>query len=196
MIVDQVAFADVITYYKKAIELDAKIANDLNAIGKTYFSKKQYKEAASIFELAIATPNTKNFLEDNIYYGLCIYTENRSKKLEELDKESMMKADKSLDAVIAASPTYLESYLYKARINNTLENDEIAKNSYQKFIDLVTAKSPEEIATNKAKLIESYNNIAAIFANTDKPKAIEYFTKTLALDPANKYALDSIKALK
>jgi hypothetical protein len=44
----------------------------------------------------------------------------------------------------------------------------------------------------KAKFIESYNNMAAFF-NTDKIKAIEYFNKTLAIDPANKYAVDSIK---
>lgn len=196
MITDKVAFDDVLSNYKKAIELDEKIANELNAIGKAYFTKKQYKEAASVFELAIATTTSKNFLEDNIYYGLCVYTENRNKKPEELDKEAMIKADKSLDVVIAATPSYLESYLYKARINNTLENDEVAQVTYQKFIDLVVVKTPEEIAANKAKLIEAYNNIAAIYANTDKPKAVEYFTKTLELDPANKYALDSVKVLK
>jgi Tfp pilus assembly protein PilF len=196
LIVDQAAFADVLSNYKKAIELDEKIANELNAIGKAYFTKKQYKEAASVFELAIATTTSKNFLEDNIYYGLCVYTENRNKKAEELDKEAMIKADKSLDVVIAATPSYLESYLYKARINNTLENDEVAQITYQKFIDLVVVKTPEEIAANKTKLIEAYNNIAAIYANTDKPKAVEYFTKTLELDPANKYALDSVKVLK
>lgn len=196
MITDKVAFDDVLLNYKKAIELDEKIANELNAIGKAYFTKKQYKEAASVFELAIATTTSKNFLEDNIYYGLCVYTENRNKKLEELDKEAMIKADKSLDVVIAATPSYLESYLYKARINNTLENDEVAQVTYQKFIDLVVVKTPEEIAANKTKLIEAYNNIAAIYANTDKPKAVEYFTKTLELDPANKYALDSVKVLK
>ncbi len=196
MITDKVAFDDVLSNYKKAIELDEKIANELNAIGKAYFTKKQYKEAASVFELAIATTTSKNFLEDNIYYGLCVYTENRNKKPEELDKEAMIKADKSLDVVIAATPSYLESYLYKARINNTLENDEVAQVTYQKFIDLVVVKTPEEIAANKTKLIEAYNNIAAIYANTDKPKAVEYFTKTLELDPANKYALDSVKVLK
>jgi len=196
LIVDQAAFAEVLSNYKKAIELDEKIANELNAIGKAYFTKKQYKEAASVFELAIATTTSKNFLEDNIYYGLCVYTENRNKKAEELDKEAMIKADKSLDVVIAATPSYLESYLYKARINNTLENDEVAQITYQKFIDLVVVKTPEEITANKTKLIEAYNNIAAIYANTDKPKAVEYFTKTLELDPANKYALDSVKVLK
>lgn len=37
--------------------------------------------------------------------------------------------------------------------------------------------------------------MAAIYANSDKAKAKEYFNKTLALDPANKYALDSVKIL-
>jgi hypothetical protein len=48
----------------------------------------------------------------------------------------------------------------------------------------------------KTKFIESYNAIAAAYANTDKTKAKEYFAKTLTLDPANEYALQSLKALK
>jgi hypothetical protein len=47
----------------------------------------------------------------------------------------------------------------------------------------------------KNKFIEAYNNIAAVFANSDKTKAVDYFNKTLALDPANEYALSSIKLL-
>ncbi|MEO8240577.1 MAG: tetratricopeptide repeat protein, partial [Flavobacterium sp.] len=46
------------------------------------------------------------------------------------------------------------------------------------------------------KIVESYNSIGASYANTDKPKAIEYFNKSLALDPANTYASQSVKALK
>ena len=197
LIVDQAAFAEVLSNYKKAIELDEKIANELNAIGKAYFTKKQYKEAASVFELAIATTTSKNFLEDNIYYGLCVYTENRNKKAEELDKEAMIKADKSLDVVIAATPSYLESYLYKARINNTLENEEVAQITYQKFIDLVVVKTPEEIAANKTKLIEAYNTIATIYAlSKDYLKAKENFSKTLTIDSTNDYALKSLGELK
>ncbi len=46
------------------------------------------------------------------------------------------------------------------------------------------------------KVIESYNTIAASYANTDKAKAIEYFNKTLTLDPTNNYATESLKLLK
>jgi cytochrome c-type biogenesis protein CcmH/NrfG len=38
--------------------------------------------------------------------------------------------------------------------------------------------------------------MASHFANTDKAKAKELLNKTLALDPANTYALESLKILK
>ncbi|MNL85292.1 hypothetical protein D3C87_2135590 [compost metagenome] len=46
------------------------------------------------------------------------------------------------------------------------------------------------------KVVESYNSIGAAYANTDKAKAIEYFNKSLVLDPTNAYATQSVKALK
>lgn len=193
---DATKFELALAEIKKAVELDPAIANDLNAFGKEYFSKKQYGLSAKIFEIAITNPKSKNFLEDNIYYGLNVYTENKGKTADKIDRVALDKADKALDAVILASPEYTESYIYKARINNTLEKEDIVIANYQKFIDLIMAKTPEDQKTNQGKITEAYNNIGAIYANTDKTKAKEYFNKTLALDPTNKYALDSIKILK
>ena len=48
----------------------------------------------------------------------------------------------------------------------------------------------------KNKFTEAYNNMAAFYANTDKAKAKELFNKTLALDPTNGYATESLKLLK
>jgi lipoprotein NlpI len=67
---------------------------------------------------------------------------------------------------------------------------------YQQYIDTVTVKGEAEMTKNKPKFIEAYNNMAATFANTDKAKAKELFNKTLALDPANNYATESLKVLK
>ena len=67
---------------------------------------------------------------------------------------------------------------------------------YEEYLKVVTEKGEEEVTKNKAKFIESYNNIAASYANTDKSKAKEYFNKTLALDPTNTYATESLKTLK
>jgi tetratricopeptide (TPR) repeat protein len=67
---------------------------------------------------------------------------------------------------------------------------------YEEYLKVVTEKGEEEVTKNKAKFIESYNNIAASYANSDVTKAQEYFNKTLALDPTNAYATDSLKSLK
>ena len=70
--------------------------------------------------------------------------------------------------------------------------------NYEDYIAKTTALGAEELAKPavKAKFVESYNNMAASFANTDKVKAIEFFNKTLTIDPANNYAAESIKILK
>ena len=194
--VDATVLASGIANVKKAVDAEPSLANALNEIGKKYFTEKVYDVSAAIFEIAISNPNSKNFLEDNIYYGLAVYTVNRSKELKDRDVASLQKADLAMDAVIVASPTYLESYLYKARINGSLEKDDVMAATYQKYLDLVLAKGEEEVTKNKAKVTESYNSIAAFYANTDKAKAKEFFNKTLALDPTNAYALDSMKLLK
>jgi hypothetical protein len=69
--------------------------------------------------------------------------------------------------------------------------------SYQKYVELVTAKGDEEIAKSKAKLIESYNNSAAYYAaSKDLVKSKELLSKTLLLDPTNAFALESMKTIK
>ena len=181
---------------KKAVELEPTMVNELNEVGKKYFGQKAWKVAALVFEIAITNPNSKNYLEDNVYYGLSVYTDNRGKDATTMDKVALGKADVAMDNVLIANPNYQEAYLYKARINNTLDSDEIMAANYQKYIDLVIVKGEEEITKNKKKITESYNAIAAHYANTDKVKAKEYFNKTLALDPTDSYATESLKILK
>ena len=101
-----------------------------------------------------------------------------------------------MDTVIVATPTYQEAYLYKARINNSLGKDDIMAATYQKYLDVVTAKGPEELTKNKAKVIESYNTMASFYSGSEVPKAIELLNKTLELDPANVYAMDALAILK
>ena len=108
----------------------------------------------------------------------------------------MQKADVAFGNVITASPTTQDAYLFRARTNRLLENDEMMAMYYQQYIDVVTAKGEEEVTKNKAKFIESFNNIASALANTDKIKAKEMLNKTLLLDPANAYALEAMKLLK
>jgi lipoprotein NlpI len=79
-----------------------------------------------------------------------------------------------------------------------LEKDDLIIKNYEQYVTNMTAKGAEELAkpATMKKVIEAYNSIGASYANTDKAKAVEFFNKTLALDPANAYASQSVKALK
>lgn len=181
---------------KKAAEMDNALSKEFNETGKAYFGQKLYGVAAKFFELAMANQDSKTAMEDSLYYAICIITENRNKDAKTIDRVAMDKADKALDFVISRNADYPESYFYKGRIYNMLENDEAMATNYQKYIDLTLAKGESEAAKNKTKLIESYNNMAAHFANFDKTKAKELLSKTLELNPADSYALEAMKLLK
>jgi cytochrome c-type biogenesis protein CcmH/NrfG len=64
------------------------------------------------------------------------------------------------------------------------------------FLDFNYTLYKTEMDKLSPKFIEAYNNIAAAYANTDKAKAIQFFNNTLAIDPENRYALQSLEFLK
>lgn len=184
---------------KKSIEMEPLAVQELSEVGKKLFGQKLYSEAAAIFEFGANTAESTSYLDDNVYYGLAIYYANINKaKGVQVDAVALQKADAAFDKVLVASPSYLEAYLYKARTNRLLEKDDLMVKNYEDYVAKTTELGAEELAKPaiKTKIVECYNNMAASFANTDKPKAIEYFKKTLALDPENSYAADSIKILK
>jgi predicted Zn-dependent protease len=197
--IDPSAFSAGLVDIKKAIEMEPLAVQDLSEVGKQLFTQKLYNEAAAIFEFGANTKESTSFLDDNVYYGLANYYANTNKgKDVKVDVVALQKADAAFEKVLVASPTYLEAYLYRARTNRLLEKDDVMVKNYEDYVAKVTELGADELAKPavKAKVIESYNNMAASFANTDKAKAIEYFKKTLAIDPANNYATESIKILK
>jgi len=197
--IDPTAFSSGMVDIKKAIEMEPLAVQELSEVGKKLFAKKLYNESAAIFEFGANTAESTTFLDDNVYYGLAHYYANINKEKDvKVDAVALQKADAAFQKVLIASPTYLEAYLYRARTNRLLEKDDVMVKNYEDYVAKTTELGAEELAKPavKAKFIESYNNMAASFANTNKPKAIEYFNKTLALDPANNYALESVKILK
>jgi tetratricopeptide (TPR) repeat protein len=184
---------------KKAAEMDANsLAMNISEIGKKLYELKLYKQAASIYEIAVANKESKNYTLDNFYLGNSLYFDNTRKDIVKADPVALQRADLAYAAVIEASPKTQDAYIYRARTNSLLENDELTIKYYNEFLAIVTEKGPEEMAKPAVvkKIIESYNTAGASYANTDKVKAIEYFTKTLVVDPTNQYAIDSMKALK
>jgi len=197
-VVNPAAFEAGLAEIKKAVVAEPLAVEDLGDFGKELFGKKQYDQAAAIYELSTTNTEQKNYLNDNVYYGISLYYANANKEKTAMDAAALAKADAAFDRVLVASPTYDEAYLYKGRINNLLEKDDLIIKNYQEYINKTTAKGAEELAkpATVKKVVESYNSIAAAYANTDKAKAIEYFNKSLVLDPTNAYATQSVKALK
>ena len=197
--IEPAAFQAGLVDIKKAIEMEPLAVQELSEVGKNLFSKKLYNQAAGIFEFGANTKESTTYLDDNIYYGLAHYYANVYKaKDAKVDAVALEKSIVAFGKVLEASPNYLEAYLYLARTNRLLDKDDAMVKNYEDYVAKTMELGAEEVAKDavKAKIIESYNNIAASYANTDKAKAIEYFNKTLALDAANSYANESIKILK
>ena len=197
--IDAALFDNALLDVKKASEMDAHgLALDISEVGKKLYEQKAFKQAAAVYEIAVAYKESKNYILDNFYLGNCIYFDNTRKEVVKPDTVALQIADSAYGAVIEASPKTQDAYLYRARTNSLLENDAMTIKYYDEYVRVVTEKGPEELAkpATVKKIIESYNTSAASYANTDKAKAIEYFNKTLAIDPTNQYAIDSIKSLK
>jgi tetratricopeptide (TPR) repeat protein len=197
--VDTALFDNGILDVNKAAEMDRNsLSINLSDLGKKLYEQKFYKQAASIYEIAVANKESKNYVLDNFYLGNSLYFDNNRKDVIKADPIALQRADLAFGVVIESAPTTADAYIYRARTNNLLENEDMTIKYYNDYVTVVSAKGPEEVAKPAVvkKLIESYNTPAAIYANTDKIKAVEYFNKTLVLDPANQYALDSLKALK
>ena len=195
--IDPVAFEAGLASIQKSIVMEPLAVEDLNEVGKKMFGQKLYKEAAAIFELGAANAESKSYLDDNLYLGLSLYYANNKKDVKP-EIAGLQKADAAFDKVLVASPSYYEAYIFKARTNSLMENDENTIKFYEAYVAAVTSKGAEETAKPAVikKIAESYNTIGATYANTDKVKAVEYFNKTLVIDPTNAYALSSIKQLK
>ncbi|WP_281227824.1 tetratricopeptide repeat protein [Flavobacterium aquiphilum] len=197
--IDTALFDNAILDVKKSAEMDANgLAMNISEIGKKLYEQKAFKQAAAIYQIAVTNKESKNFVLDNFYLGNSIYFDNTRKDVVKPDLAALQIADSAYGAVIEASPKTQDAYLYRARTNSLMENDAMTIKYYDDFVRVVTEKGPEELAkpATVKKIIESYNTSAASYANTDKAKAKEYFNKTLAIDPTNEYALNSIKALK
>jgi len=197
--IDNQLIDDGVTDLKKYFEMSAAIASELPELAKKLYDKKQYAAAASVYEIAILNPETKSYLMDNFFFASSVYwSYNGIENLKPEQMEQLKKAEASLDTVIAASPSTQDAYLFKARIQVLLKNDVLVAKNYEDFIARVYKKDPKDLTTKamKAKLVEAFNNMAIIYATTDIAKAKESFNKTLSIDPANQFAIDSLKSLK
>jgi len=183
----------------KAVKLDSTNADALAEVAKTYFDAKKYGKAALIYDDVIkADPNAKGVLYSYYYDGLAYYFDYVNATVKP-SKENLVKADSSIAKVAALAPTTTDAYLYRARINNAMDDQThpkgLAVPFFETFIQKVTVEKPELAAANAKKLGEAYDNLGAFYADTDKAKALDYLNKSIAVNPTGAYAPAKIKEL-
>jgi len=195
--VDAAQFDAGVADIRKSVEMDNNMTYDLSELGKKFFDQKLYKEAAAIYEIAVTNTESKNYTQDLFYYGYAIYYAN-NRKDSKPDVEQIKKAEAAFAKVAENSPTTQDAYLFRARANSLMEANEAMAKSYEDYIRVVTEKGAEELAKDatKKKLVEANNNIGAFYAAiNDKAKAKEYFNKSLAIQPGETFATQSLKQL-
>jgi hypothetical protein len=82
-------------------------------------------------------------LLDNFYLGNSIYFENAKTDVVK-DMEALAKADIAFGNVVEASPETIDAYVYRARTNTLMDNDEAMIKYYQMYVDKVTEKVPQK----------------------------------------------------
>ena len=201
--VDTTLLNDAVANMEKAVKADSSIAEDLNEIGMEFFQARQYGPAARIFEVAILNPESKNYLYDYFYMGYALYFDYATRMNDEVkpSKTLLEKADVAFGKVAELAPTTDAAYLYRARANRLLDDDEAPKGLsvpyYQEFIDVVTGKGDAAITQNKVGLVEAYSVNGAFYSMTGEyEKARENFRSALEIDPANEYAKQALTNLE
>ncbi|PIE50471.1 MAG: hypothetical protein CSA38_03450 [Flavobacteriales bacterium] len=92
--------------------------------------------------------------------------------------------------LIKLTPNWEYSYYAKGVALQQLENYEMAEDAYQKYIDLVLTKTPEEQAENKETMCYAYYLVAYMVQDRDMAKAKDYAKKAVELNPAYQDAVE------
>lgn len=184
----------------EAAKIDSNNADALAEAGLALMKAKKYAKSAEIYNLAIKyNPNGKGSLTNYYYLGQTRFYESYylQKDKKSLNTAGLVEADSALSHLNKISPDFALGYFTRARIANLMDDKANPKYAsipfFEKYITLV---KPEETASNKNNLVESYDYLGAYYADKDKPKAIDFLNKSIALDPAGPFATAKLKELQ
>lgn len=185
----------------KAVAKDSTNVDALAEVAKAYFDGKNYKKSAEVYDQVIkANPHAQGVLYSYFYNGLAYYFDYATKSNAENkpSKDLLVRADSSIAKVAQLAPETTDAYLYRARINNLLDDPDNPKGlmvpHYEMFVQKIMAK-PELVQPNAKKLSEAYDYLGGFYFNTDKEKSKEYFSKSIEVNPAGTFAPARLKEL-
>ena len=206
-------YDDAVVQYEKAVKMDPTKTDLFKNISSAYEQKNDYKKAISAYQKYYASLDKEKQTPDlqfqfgRLYYGAGTQPDSLAITVEER-KQALMSADSTFHAIAEAAPDSYLGNFWRARANSALDPETtqgLAKPFYEEVAALLESKNDPHY---NSALVECYSYLGYYYllaienpalkaeAKANKDKSIEYWSKILAIDPANataKRALDGIK---
>ena len=206
-------YDDAVVQYEKAVKMDPKKTDLYKNISSAYEQKNDYKKAISAYQKYYSSLDKEKQTPDlqfqfgRLYYGAGTQPDSLAITVEER-KQALMSADSTFHAIAEAAPDSYLGNFWRARANSALDPETtqgLAKPFYEEVAALLESKNDPHY---NSALVECYSYLGYYYllaienpalkaeAKANKDKSIEYWSKILAIDPANataKRALDGIK---
>jgi len=181
-------FKEALKCNKKAAELNPNNGSIWNSLGFTYLNLEMYQDAINSFNRAVNIDN-EDFNSLN-YLGYTYY------KLGDVDE-----AIKIINKSLLINPKHSDAFLNLFEIKLDLDEIEEALNYYEKYFDLeIETRDFERAEGLLQKLLnKDKENVNAMiylglncFEKGEYQKAIEYYKKSLSIEPDDAIIWDKI----
>ncbi|WP_449435914.1 tetratricopeptide repeat protein [Pedobacter steynii] len=187
----------------KAVNMDSTKVEALAELAKSYYDAKNYSKAIATYTVVNRlNPDGKGSLYNYFYHAIASYVSYYKAYVAKTNpsKDILVKGDSSLAKLLKLAPSTLDAILYRARINDFIDDEAAPKGLkipfYQQYLDSVETHVDRQTGPVKKNMVEAYNQIAGFASyKEDKEKAKLFWDKSLAIDPSNATALEGIKSL-
>ncbi len=219
---DSIESVNVSNTFLNTAKTEDILPRDYAELGKLYIIMKQYPDSLGIAQLEKAVQldpknvdaaqiqaetlfKSRNFKDAIVSYKRLLTIKSKPSATDQLNlarsysgTEQYASADTIYTKLVELYPTNSAVAALAAGVKANLDpNSEtwLAKPLYEKVIELATA---DPTKTSKKDLITSYKYMGSYYAikEGNLKKGEEYFDKVLAIDPADKQALEVKKAIK
>ena len=176
--------------YMKVVEMDSSRTEVYDMVGRMYYDGKDYAKAIEYYNQKILKVKPTN--QDYFFIGN-----------SHMVMKNYAMADSAYRKVNELNPTYAAGWYTRARINvalDTADKKSFAKPFYEKYLELIEPTLEKADQRTKTNVIAAYAYLGEYYVNhietPDLPKALTYFEKMQALDPANADIQTTIKNIK
>jgi len=175
---------NVISYFKKALEIDSTNADVYSEYGVLLFNYKRYADAVNVLKKRLALGKPKSL--DYFYIGNSYY-----------NCKDYVNSDTSFGDFLRMQPKSPDGYYWKASSLVQLDDPKapkgLASPYYTKFIEL----GGSDLGRYRYKLVNAYSYLGFMaLQNKDNANAKMYFTKALELDPEDKAVKAQLSKIK